>query len=78
METGLIWSCSYFTHGDYAGISAFVSSKASESERNARLIAVGILVPLSSGRLGQSWLHAQKTQDIAAYDLTFQLEHDSR
>lgn len=55
----------YFTHGDYAGISAFVSGVAAESERNARLVAVGILVPLSSGRLGQSWLHTQHLQDLA-------------
>ncbi|KAL9094986.1 MAG: hypothetical protein Q9165_002588 [Trypethelium subeluteriae] len=56
----------YFTHGDYAGISAFVSGTAAESERNARLVAVGILVPLSSGRLGQSWLHTHHLQDLAA------------
>ncbi|KAF2231433.1 hypothetical protein EV356DRAFT_525951 [Viridothelium virens] len=56
----------YFTHGDYAGISAFVSGVAAESERNARLVAVGILVPLSSGRLGQSWLHTHHLQDLAA------------
>ncbi|KAI9660538.1 MAG: hypothetical protein M1821_009889 [Bathelium mastoideum] len=57
----------YFTHGDYAGISAFVSGAAAQSERNARLVAVGILVPLSYGRLGQGWLHTQYIRELAAH-----------
>lgn len=56
----------YFIHEGYAGLSAFVNGPASESERNAHLVAVGILVPLSYGRLGRSWLHAQSLQDLAA------------
>lgn len=56
----------YFVHQGYAGLSAFVNGPASESERNAHLVSVGILVPLSYGRLGRSWLHAQSLQDLAA------------
>ncbi|KAJ9664089.1 hypothetical protein H2201_005329 [Coniosporium apollinis] len=56
----------YFVHEQYAGLSAFVNRPAAESERNAHLIAVGILVPLSYGRLGRSWLHAQNLQELAA------------
>ena len=55
----------YFVHREYAGLSAFVSRTASEAERNAHLIAVGILVPLSLGRLGRCWLHARELQDLA-------------
>ncbi|OCL06828.1 hypothetical protein AOQ84DRAFT_398801 [Glonium stellatum] len=56
----------YFIHEGYGGLSAFANGPASESERNAHLVAVGILVPLSYGRLGRSWLHAQSLQDLAA------------
>lgn len=55
----------YFVHGNYAGISAFVSAPASEAQRNAVMIAVGVLVPLDFGRLGRSWKHAPQLQDIA-------------
>lgn len=47
------------------GLSAFINDPASEEERNAHLVAVGILVPLSQGRLGRSWLHAQKLKELA-------------
>ncbi|KAF2183655.1 hypothetical protein K469DRAFT_710457 [Zopfia rhizophila CBS 207.26] len=56
----------YFVHEGYAGLSAFVSGPASEAERNAHLVAVGVLVPLSYGRLGRSWLHARSLQKIAS------------
>ncbi|KAF2497169.1 hypothetical protein BU16DRAFT_617184 [Lophium mytilinum] len=56
----------YFVHEGYAGLSAFVNGPASAAERNAHLVAVGILVPLSYGRLGRSWLHAQALQNLAA------------
>jgi hypothetical protein len=55
----------YFVHGDYAGLSAFVNAPAEEESRNARMIAVGILVPLSYGRLGRSWKHAEKLKEMA-------------
>jgi hypothetical protein len=55
----------YFVHREYAGVSAFISRHASKAERNAHLIAVGVLVPMSSGRLGRGWLHAQNVQELA-------------
>lgn len=55
----------YFVHEQYVGLSAFINDPASEEERNAHLVAVGILVPLSQGRLGRSWLHAQKLRELA-------------
>ncbi|KAK7545863.1 hypothetical protein IWX50DRAFT_553534 [Phyllosticta citricarpa] len=62
----------YFVHDRYVGLSAFINGPASEEERNAHLVAVGILVPLSRGRLGRSWLHAQKLRELAK-----QLVHDT-
>ncbi|KAF7879168.1 hypothetical protein EAF04_000367 [Stromatinia cepivora] len=56
----------YFTHDNYAGLSAFVNAPADEDSRNARMIAVGIMVPLSYGRLGRSWKHAESLKDIAS------------
>lgn len=56
----------YFVHnGDYAGISAFINEPAEESERNALMLAVGVLVPLSHGRLGKSWKHAVGLKELA-------------
>lgn len=55
----------YFTHGDYAGISAFVNQPSPESERNALMLAIGVLVPLSYGRLGKSWHHAEGLTSLA-------------
>ncbi|KAL2833542.1 hypothetical protein BJY01DRAFT_253469 [Aspergillus pseudoustus] len=55
----------YFVHEQYAGISAFVKQDASESERNAKMFSIGVLVPLSSGRLGKSWRHAPKLKELA-------------
>ena len=57
----------YFVHGNYAGLSAFVNAPAAEESRNARMIAVGVMVPLSYGRLGRSWKHAEKLKDMARY-----------
>lgn len=57
----------YFTHDNYAGLSAFVNAPADKSSRNARMIAVGIMVPLSYGRLGRSWKHAESLKDLARY-----------
>lgn len=58
----------YFVHdGAHAGLSAFVNTPCAEEEaRNARMIAVGVLVPLSYGRLGRAWRHAQGLKDLAA------------
>jgi hypothetical protein len=57
----------YFVHEQYAGISAFANRPAHESERNAHFAAVGILVPLTYGRLGRSWLHAHQLRRLVAY-----------
>ncbi|KAI9783118.1 MAG: hypothetical protein M1839_004287 [Geoglossum umbratile] len=55
----------YFVHDQYAGVSAFVNEPAGEEERNALMLAVGALVPLSYGRLGRGWRHAQSLKNIA-------------
>ncbi|KAK3692446.1 hypothetical protein B0T22DRAFT_13986 [Podospora appendiculata] len=58
----------YFTHeGGYAGLSAFVNERTDDVEmRHARMIAVGVLVPLSYGRLGRSWRHAEGLKYMAS------------
>lgn len=55
----------YFVHHDYAGVSAFLRHDDSETERRARMLAVGILVPLEAGRMGKSFLYAQMLKDLA-------------
>ncbi|KAI9721287.1 MAG: hypothetical protein M1812_002449 [Candelaria pacifica] len=55
----------YYVHNQYAGLSAFVNEPAEENERNALMVAVGVLVPLSYGRLGRSWKHAQRLKELA-------------
>ncbi|KAF4162381.1 hypothetical protein CNMCM6936_002144 [Aspergillus lentulus] len=63
----------YFVHEQYAGISSFVNQPADEAERNAQMFAVGVLVPLSFGRLGKSWRHAPRLKELAetyAKDMT--------
>ena len=55
----------YFIHDGYAGISAFLNEPAPESERNASMISVGVLVPLDYGRMGKSWLHAEALKALA-------------
>lgn len=57
----------FFIHDEYAGISAFVNVPGNESQRNAQMLAVGALLPLSYGRLGKSWLHAEGLQELAKY-----------
>ena len=47
------------------GISAFVNEPAEESQRHALMLAVGVLVPLSAGRLGKSWKHAVGLKELA-------------
>lgn len=56
----------YFVHDQHVGISAFVSQPADEAHRGANFAAVGVLVPLSHGKLGRSWLHAEELRDLAA------------
>lgn len=46
------------------GISAFVNEPAQESERNALMLAVGVLVK-STARLGKSWRHAVGLRELA-------------
>lgn len=55
----------YFIHDHQAGISAFAQGEADEQHRHATFVAVGALVPLSYGRLGRSWLHAQELRSLA-------------
>ena len=57
----------YFVHDNHAGLSAFVNAPAAEESRNARMIAVGVMVPLSYGRLGRAWKHAEKLKEMARY-----------
>ncbi|KAK0129658.1 hypothetical protein ONS96_000221 [Cadophora gregata f. sp. sojae] len=56
----------YFVHDNHAGLSAFINAPAAEESRNARMIAVGIMVPLSYGRLGRSWKHAEQLKEMAS------------
>jgi hypothetical protein len=58
----------YFIHdAGYAGLSAFVNMPCDEEEaRHARMIAVGILVPLSFGRLGRAWRHVEGLKEMAS------------
>lgn len=55
----------YFIHDGYAGISAFLNEPAPESERNASMLSVGVLVPLEYGRMGKCWLHAEGLKGLA-------------
>ncbi|KAL9040219.1 MAG: hypothetical protein Q9180_002044 [Flavoplaca navasiana] len=56
----------YFIHHDeYAGISSYVRGEAQELERNARMLAVGVLIPLSYGRLGKCWKYADELKSLA-------------
>ncbi|KAI2642842.1 hypothetical protein GGS21DRAFT_499899 [Xylaria nigripes] len=57
----------YFVHGEYAGLSAFINVPVDDTAaRNARMLAVGVLVPLSYGRLGRSWKHAESLKAMAS------------
>ncbi|EXJ61722.1 hypothetical protein A1O7_02151 [Cladophialophora yegresii CBS 114405] len=56
---------SYFIHDEYAGLSAFINRPDQESDRAARMLAVGILVPLERGRIGRSWRHAEILKELA-------------
>ncbi|KAI0429676.1 hypothetical protein F5Y09DRAFT_331656 [Xylaria sp. FL1042] len=57
----------YFVNDGYAGLSAFVNAPVQDTAaRNARMLAVGVLVPLSYGRLGRAWKHADSLKAIAS------------
>jgi hypothetical protein len=64
----------YFVHDKHAGLSAFVNAPAAAESRNARMIAVGVLVQLSYGRLGRCWKHAEalkvRGQYVCSNDIT--------
>jgi hypothetical protein len=53
----------------YAGLSAYCRKEAPESERNARMVAIGVLVPSTGryGRLGRAWNHAPHLKALAQY-----------
>ncbi|KAJ2897980.1 hypothetical protein MKZ38_004248 [Zalerion maritima] len=56
----------YFVHDGHAGLSAFINEPCEDEEvRHARMISVGILVPLSLGRLGRAWRHAESLKEMA-------------
>ncbi|EXJ83669.1 hypothetical protein A1O1_07293 [Capronia coronata CBS 617.96] len=55
----------YFIHDKYSGLSAFINKPDGQSERAARMLAVGVLVPLEFGRTGRSWRHAEALQALA-------------
>ena len=55
----------YFTHDDYAGVSAYLNKPDVASERNASMLAVGCLVKMDGGRMGRSWLHAGGLRELA-------------
>ena len=55
----------YFVHGTHAGVSAFLQAESDATHRNANFVAVGALVPLSYGRLGRNWLHANQLKRLA-------------
>lgn len=56
----------YFVQGAHAGLSAFVNAPTHDAGmRNARMLAVGVLVPLSYGRLGRAWRLAEGLKEVA-------------
>lgn len=64
----ILMICRYFIHDEqFAGISAFVNEQVEEADRNAVMLAVGALMPLSHGRMGKSWKHAEGLKELAEY-----------
>lgn len=57
----------YFVDDNYGGLSAFINQPDEQSERAARMLAVGVLVPLDLGRLGRNWRHAEALKKLARY-----------
>ncbi|KIX07761.1 uncharacterized protein Z518_02415 [Rhinocladiella mackenziei CBS 650.93] len=62
----------YFIHDDYCGLSAFLNQPDEQSERSARMLAIGVLVPLENGRIGRSWRHAESLKELARYALNME------
>ena len=60
----------YFVHNEYAGVSAFFNEPDPQLERNAQMLAVGVLVPLEQARMGKIWLHAEALKDLAKRQIT--------
>ena len=50
---------------EHVGISAFVNRVSKERARNALMLSVGALVPLSHGRLGRSWKLADALRELS-------------
>jgi DENN domain-containing protein 11 len=59
----------YFVMPPYAGLSAYYRKEAPSSQRNARMVSIGILVPSTGryGRLGRAWNYAEKLKDLAKF-----------
>ncbi|KAI1609401.1 hypothetical protein EDD37DRAFT_640455 [Exophiala viscosa] len=55
----------YFIHDEYAGLSTFINKPDEQSDRAARMLAVGVIVPLEHGRMGRSWRHAVVLKELA-------------
>ena len=57
----------YFVMPPYAGLSAYYKKEAAEDDRNARMVAIGVLVPSTGryGRLGRAWDHATQLKSLA-------------
>ncbi|KPI37621.1 uncharacterized protein AB675_4003 [Cyphellophora attinorum] len=55
----------YFVQDQYAGISAYINRPDETSERNASMLAVGVLVLLEHGRIGKGWLHAEGLESLS-------------
>lgn len=52
----------------YAGVSAFINRPDESTERNANMLAVGVLIPLEHGRVGKAWLHADRLEALARHE----------
>ncbi|RKF75158.1 Protein LCHN [Golovinomyces cichoracearum] len=55
----------YFVHDNHVGLSAFVNVPAAEESRNACMIAVGVMLPQTEGKLGRCWEHAEEIKAMA-------------
>lgn len=55
----------YFVHDNHVGLSAFVNVPAAEESRNACMIAVGVMLPQTEGKLGRCWEHAEEIKTMA-------------
>lgn len=61
----------YFVHEGYAGLSAFLNLPDEDVERKARMLAIGVLVPLEHGRMGRIWRHAEALKTLTRYPSAF-------